>query len=36
MPDLTTIDFACVGHLIHWMATELAARHVLNFLESLP
>jgi pimeloyl-ACP methyl ester carboxylesterase len=36
MPDLTTIDFAGVGHLIHWMATELAARHVLNFLESLP
>jgi hypothetical protein len=36
MPDLTRIDLAGVGHLIHTTATELAVRHVLNFLESLP
>ena len=35
VPDLTAIDFSGVGHLIHATATELATRHVLNFLESI-
>lgn len=35
IPDLTRVDVAGVGHLIHGTAPELTARHVLNFLESL-
>jgi pimeloyl-ACP methyl ester carboxylesterase len=35
MSELTRIDFPGVGHLIHALATELATRHVLNFLGSL-
>jgi len=34
--DLTRIDLAGAGHLIHGTATELAVRYVLSFLESLP
>lgn len=33
--ELTRIDLQGVGHLVHGTATELAIRHVLNFLESL-
>ena len=33
--DCTLIDFPNVGHLIHWMQPEKAARHVTEFLESL-
>jgi pimeloyl-ACP methyl ester carboxylesterase len=32
---LSAIDLPGVGHLIHWTATELTARYVLAFLESL-
>jgi len=33
--EITQIDLQGIGHLIHGTATELAVRHVLNFLESL-
>lgn len=35
-PELTRIDLPGVGHLIHTLATDLATRHILNFLGSLP
>jgi|SRR5262245_2984674 len=35
MPDMTRIDLAGIGHLIHGTATELTARSVLSFLESV-
>lgn len=35
VPDLTRVDIAGVGHLIHALQPETTTRHLLNFLESL-